>query len=110
MRLSRLAVVTSSPGLTSAHNLLRAKPRDRAAGVVVVKRLRMLHVGGSENVRLGAASDLVFEQARGPVFGLDFVAGFGFVGLGHVGQGTAQAAGGVEMDGFGKGHGGIGPQ
>jgi hypothetical protein len=70
----------------------------------------MLHVGGSKNVRLGAASDLVFEQARGPVFGLDLVAGFGLESSGHVGQGATQAAGGVKLNDIGKSHGRFDPQ
>jgi hypothetical protein len=47
--------------------------------------------------------DFVLEQAGGAEFRHHRVAGFALERLGHVGQGAAQAAGGIELDGVGKG-------
>jgi hypothetical protein len=49
MRASRLSVVM----------FVAREECDRPAGAVVIERLRMLHIGGGENVRLGAVGNLL---------------------------------------------------
>ena len=92
--------MTSRPGRASAHSLLRANSTTGPLRFSARQRLRVLHVGGGEHLRLRTGGDLVLQQTRCAELRLHLAEACGFESVCHLGQRGTQAAGRVEQDRF----------